>query len=217
MAFKSISITLTVLSFAISTAANAAVITHGNLTTDDTTDYITDTSSGRTYKRFDTFDLTYADTLAAVGTGGQYEGWSIATSTIADDFYGAALSMATTPCTGAASYGTYCGTITGWSDGNFGSSIDLFEDDFWYLSTYTTPGRSENILGLGSITGGGYVYVYDDWAGPSVADSFFAGTGSVPLNALLYKDASVVPVPAAVWLFGSGLIGLIGLARRKKA
>ena len=29
--------------------------------------------------------------------------------------------------------------------------------------------------------------------------------------------ASAVPVPAAVWLFGSGLIGLIGIARRKKA
>ena len=28
---------------------------------------------------------------------------------------------------------------------------------------------------------------------------------------------SVVPVPPAVWLFGSGLIGLIGIARRKKA
>jgi len=27
---------------------------------------------------------------------------------------------------------------------------------------------------------------------------------------------SAVPVPAAVWLFGSGLIGVIGLARRKK-
>ena len=26
---------------------------------------------------------------------------------------------------------------------------------------------------------------------------------------------SVVPVPAAVWLFGSGLIGLISIARRK--
>ena len=26
-----------------------------------------------------------------------------------------------------------------------------------------------------------------------------------------------VPIPAAVWLFGSGIIGLIGLARRKKA
>ena len=28
---------------------------------------------------------------------------------------------------------------------------------------------------------------------------------------------SAVPVPAATWLFGSGLIGLIGIARRKKA
>ena len=27
---------------------------------------------------------------------------------------------------------------------------------------------------------------------------------------------TVVPVPAAVWLFGSGLLGLIGVARRKK-
>jgi len=30
-------------------------------------------------------------------------------------------------------------------------------------------------------------------------------------------EVSAVPVPAAVWLFGSGLIGLIGVARRKKA
>ena len=30
-------------------------------------------------------------------------------------------------------------------------------------------------------------------------------------------ETSVVPIPAAVWLFGSGLIGLIGVARRKKA
>ena len=27
--------------------------------------------------------------------------------------------------------------------------------------------------------------------------------------------AAVVPIPSAVWLFGSGLIGLIGFARRK--
>ena len=29
-------------------------------------------------------------------------------------------------------------------------------------------------------------------------------------------DISAVPVPAAVWLFGSGLIGLISIASRKK-
>lgn len=32
----------------------------------------------------------------------------------------------------------------------------------------------------------------------------------------LQTNATVVPVPTAVWLFGSGLLGLIGLARRKK-
>ncbi len=30
-------------------------------------------------------------------------------------------------------------------------------------------------------------------------------------------DVSAVPVPAAVWLFGSGLIGLLGVAKRKKS
>jgi hypothetical protein len=29
-------------------------------------------------------------------------------------------------------------------------------------------------------------------------------------------DSSAVPVPAAMWLFGSGLLGLVGMARRKK-
>lgn len=29
------------------------------------------------------------------------------------------------------------------------------------------------------------------------------------------EQASVVPVPAAVWLFGSGLLGLVGVARRR--
>jgi hypothetical protein len=30
-------------------------------------------------------------------------------------------------------------------------------------------------------------------------------------------DIQAIPVPAAVWLFGSGLLGLVGVARRKKA
>lgn len=34
---------------------------------------------------------------------------------------------------------------------------------------------------------------------------------------LPHLELTVVPVPAAVWLFGSGLIGLVAIARRKKA
>jgi hypothetical protein len=35
-------------------------------------------------------------------------------------------------------------------------------------------------------------------------------------NISITADVAAVPVPAAVWLFGSGLLGLIGVARRKK-
>ena len=35
-------------------------------------------------------------------------------------------------------------------------------------------------------------------------------------NLVLIADLSAVPVPGAVWLFGSGLVGLMGAARRKK-
>jgi len=42
-----------------------------------------------------------------------------------------------------------------------------------------------------------------------------------PWNSITDTDfafrISAVPIPAAVWLFGSGLIGLVGVARRKKA
>ena len=37
------------------------------------------------------------------------------------------------------------------------------------------------------------------------------------LSVTLEVPKTVVPVPAAVWLFGSGLIGLLGLARRRCA
>ena len=46
-----------------------------------------------------------------------------------------------------------------------------------------------------------------------------AGAGFTTVNYALHLEGHVssVPVPAAAWLFGSGLLGLIGVARRKKA
>jgi hypothetical protein len=41
--------------------------------------------------------------------------------------------------------------------------------------------------------------------------------GVTAYNLHLAGTVSSVPVPAAAWLFGSGLLGLIGVARRKKA
>ena len=63
----------------------------------------------------------------------------------------------------------------------------------------------------------------------STAVTSGSGTNAVPGLAMIdgafpgfsanfnFSTTSAVPVPAAVWLFGSGLLGLVGVARRKKA
>jgi len=43
-----------------------------------------------------------------------------------------------------------------------------------------------------------------------------ADAPNVPIEVDYQLTSVVVPVPAAVWLFGSGLLGLVGIARRKQ-
>ena len=52
--------------------------------------------------------------------------------------------------------------------------------------------------------------------GTYLAAAHFLSTGPDGQDSA-WVGAGVIPVPAAVWLFGSGLLGLIGVARRKKA
>jgi len=75
-----------------------------------------------------------------------------------------------------------------------------------------TGGDAAALYGGGSIPGG---IILSDSGFPGSFDSNFDnlvdGVGSG------VSDTGVVPLPAAVWLFGSGLLGLVGMARRKKA
>ena len=83
-------------------------------------------------------------------------------------------------------------------------------------------------LGTGDSIYDGYTFSYtyqtslgqisvDGDAGYGDGDSGYASTLPVitGLQVFTLDQAAVVPVPAAVWLFGSGLVGLIGVARRK--
>lgn len=58
-------------------------------------------------------------------------------------------------------------------------------------------------------------------AGPdTIGNDFWINTGTDVLfyntDERVFADFTVVPVPAAVWLFGSALLGLVGVARRRK-
>jgi len=72
---------------------------------------------------------------------------------------------------------------------------------------------------IGNALSAGGLGIDDAVSGSPMIDGPFAGLnvnfdiGSG--NSLTVLSVSSVPVPAAVWLFGSGLIGLIGVARRK--
>lgn len=61
----------------------------------------------------------------------------------------------------------------------------------------------------------GYVSSEFGYTSTSISQVAVLETGNIPGNAsLLVKDVSVVPVQAAAWFLGSGLLGLIGVARR---
>lgn len=74
-------------------------------------------------------------------------------------------------------------------------------DGIDYLSILENPGFEAN----GFVGGPFDVTGYD-------STGYVDGTWQVDS----YSAVSAVPVPAAIWLFGSGLIGLAGIGRRKK-
>ena len=90
-------------------------------------------------------------------------------------------------------FGDECGT---------GLSCYAYQDLF--LDSSVSP------VGANLQASQGYEYPYES---VGTVSNGLADTG---YGSLLIKS-TVVPLPAAVWLFGSGLIGLIGIARRKKA
>ena len=189
--------------------AGAATITHGALTTNDdgSTNVISDSLNNNfEWLRFDVLaPLTYAETLGALGTqdGG---GWNIAGLTQATMFADALLSDTTNLCTETVST---CGNVSNWSDGDLGANFDASADYVFYI---TNAGRA----GYVTVDAAGEV-ILRGWSSLAASDAYATGGfyESLPVSWLLYRDTAVIPVPAAVWLFGSGLVGLVVVARRK--
>jgi len=85
-----------------------------------------------------------------------------------------------------------------WDGQGFGTDGKPAGDKVWLLAT--VDGNADGVMGIPMALGGTF-------------QSFNAN-----FNAnLLASPDTVVPVPATAWLFGSGLLGLVGMGRRKKA
>ena len=54
-------------------------------------------------------------------------------------------------------------------------------------------------------------------AGTGTLTSYILGSAILGTDGTLTITGNAVPLPAAVWLFGSGLMGLVGVSRRRKA
>jgi hypothetical protein len=80
---------------------------------------------------------------------------------------------------------------------NFGSAGKPTGGQTWMLAS--VDGNADGVMGIPMATGGP-----------------FAGFNA-NFNANLAPTPKVVPIPATAWLFGSGLLGLISVARRKRS
>lgn len=77
--------------------------------------------------------------------------------------------------------------------------VNLIPDYYWSSTGHTVDGQNSS-WGLHFRLGG------QQWI-----------SGSDRVLAVRTGDVATVPVPAAAWLLGSGLLGLLGVARRKTA
>ena len=98
---------------------------------------------------------------------------------------------------------TYMATLADLSEEPF------FGFDFLFLSITTSTESLGSIFGPGSFT-------FTAIPGETYFANIF-GTGGGSTGAGLFGlEIAAVPIPPAIWLFGTGILGLIAVARRKK-
>ncbi len=106
------------------------------------------------------------------------------------------------------------GSIGGNDDGGV-FTLDLSGFGVDYNGTDIAQGPNAGTLVTSADTGAQTFSA--SWQSTIVGGPFDGNVGYWEMSGSYTTATSEVPVPAAVWLFGSGLVGLAGIARRRKA
>jgi len=104
------------------------------------------------------------------------------------------------------------------------NDIDESEASVLLQLDYSNPTNDSGQISIDVVTGDEfYIWAFlraESESGLNIAsaDAFNTGTMNFLGNPdLVAASPSAIPVPAAIWLFGSGFIGLAGLARRRQS
>lgn len=92
---------------------------------------------------------------------------------------------------------TFIDAATGLTD----SFVNMSDSQFWMADA-----------------GDSRAWIFDAWDGFQYPNMHISPDEEIHTTIVVHDgDVAAVPVPAAAWLFGSGLIGLAGAARKRKA
>jgi len=196
-----------ILLVALTTSAHAALIQHDWETVNDTA-LTYDTTTGLEWLDITvTAGLSYNEVAAELGTGGAYEGFSFASKQQVLNLL-TAVDLQEIP-----NVPEYLGgedqiqtLLSSW-----GVTWNLGTGERTEFLTSNTEGLASGEHWTGRMF---WLAVGDT----GVTAEYLArddNYSNLTIGSALVRAASPVPVPAAVWLFGSGLIVLFGITRRK--
>jgi hypothetical protein len=115
---------------------------------------------------------------------------------------------------------TYSFTYDNFTIDNTNSTLSNYDTggDIPFTTTATAPFSIDDAALRATYDADNSVYLFINVGGVVLiqANEMCDGTCQA-VAAGSWTRTSVIPIPAAVWLFGSGFIGLIGVARRNKA
>ncbi|MCP3670534.1 MAG: hypothetical protein GY814_08895 [Gammaproteobacteria bacterium] len=196
--------------------SHASTYTTGDLEYDPDTGVITNKLTQQAYLGWNHGAYyTYQETVDATAIGGRYADYHIADYEEAKTFFEAAMSGS---CVVTSDTNTFCDTqapyAQNWS--SFGDNSFQEEDAVWY---WTGDPNAVGWIRMHERTQYQHQFVVESTMTIAETDEYsWSGRYWDEANIawlMVANTTSTVPVPAAIWLFGTALIGLVGYGKRK--
>lgn len=194
--------TLALVGLTLSLSSNAAIIDLGSITRD--------TSTGLDWLDLsETLNLSYDDVVAEMANGGNYEGWRYATKEevmllwenfgVQSDYFH----------TNNQEYMNFLNTVSLLGN-TLGDTSEIYDYGVLGLTGTVNSNYEDAVFSfsVGHLTTNDYATKHYS----NATNWFYMNEPILGAGSYLVRS---VPIPTAVWLFGSALVGLVSFKRKK--